>query len=177
MHQGISQGTAAPQDAHAVGALSVILMARAGCSLDPIELVIGVPYLIGTTSPSRGKTSPVIDTQMECSSMSRDWARLSLANTPFENLSISSTRDVFPREGSDRPLPMRYPDALLMAKPIFALDCCVFNDPEKVSVRAERGAAVKGLKALETSLFSTTQGAVMRSVVNVDEYGQIENAR
>jgi len=51
------------------------------------------------------------------------------------------------------------------------------NQPGKVSVRTERGAAVKGLEAPTNSLFSTTQGAVMRSIVNVDEYGQVENAR
>jgi hypothetical protein len=54
----------------------------------------GVPYLIGPGLASPGETSPAIDTQMGCSCISKDWARLSLANNPFEYLSTSSSQDV-----------------------------------------------------------------------------------
>jgi hypothetical protein len=59
---------------------------------------LGARYLIGAASPSPGKTSWSISTQMECSSKSTNWGRLSLSDTPFEFLSISSTRDVHPGE-------------------------------------------------------------------------------
>jgi hypothetical protein len=55
-------------------------------------------YLIGAGVASPGKTSRVIDPQMGCSRISKDWRRLALANTPFENLSVPSIRDVFPGE-------------------------------------------------------------------------------
>jgi hypothetical protein len=65
------------------------------------------PYLIGTGPASPGKTSRAIDSQMGCSCTSKAWARLSLANSPFENLSFSSARDVFPGEHDGDFSPMR----------------------------------------------------------------------
>jgi hypothetical protein len=129
----------------------------------------------------------MIDTQMECSSMSKDWRRLSLANTPFDDLSIPSTRDVFPGEDSDRSLPMRYhSDAPFLDACDVQVSNCRFAVIERVfNTGAPALAAARRPKEIDMifdqrSWTSSTQRLARsagESMRNADKYGHVENAR